>query len=454
MDNTKDADSVTGDTLPINLEKVQEEVRAQEAARMQQNEEAYRIKREAAENEEKQAREEILNMEISKLAEDPEIVEKIKGQNRERIDAMAKAREAYFESQSIKDSDELGSIFAAAAAVAASASQDENPQTPATDVQPDQSRVEDGGEKPDWQPAESSAEQPFQIYEGTSESQPLQPQADVSQEEPLPAEETADTVVPLKAEKKPKKPKKHRCRKFLLILILLALIFEVAVVGLRTFAPDSEWTKTASDVEKMVVDQAIDFGNAAKQFVIDNLEKLGFDMTSKETDIPDAEDVEPKLDLGSLVAQYNKNIKSISESPTLGYKSTGEYEIEGLDAMAVVEDIDMKEAVYACLISFNSKWVDYVNKGEDKSCLDLLKADGEAYRSALNFSKIGLIEEEFESLTLGEIRRVENEYYVFVREQISVTENGDTSLSSYSWLYHLEDIAGEKKIVDYTAFNY
>lgn len=449
MDNTKDADLVTGDTLPINLEKVQEEVRAQEAARMQQNEEAYQIQRETIEKKENELREAILNAEISKLAEEPESIERIKGQNRERIDAMAKAREAYFESQAIKMDDEDDVLFTAKPAFSFVADQGETVQNTVINAQSSQIQENSTEEQPAQNQTEISEGQPSQIQENSPEVQADQPQTDRPDVEPLQDNEPADAFTPFKSEKK---PKKHRVWKFLLILILILVILEAAVISLRAFAPDNEWTHTASEIEKTVIDQAVEWGTATKQFVIVNLEKLGLDLTSQEADSSDAADAEPKFDLGALVAQYNKNIKSVTESPTLGYESTGEYEIEGLDAMGIAEDIDTKEAVYGCLISFNSKWVDYVNKGEDKSCLDLLKADGEAYRSALNFSKVGEIEEVFEALTLGEIRYTENEYYVFVREQISVTEAGDTSLSSYSWLYRLEDIAGEKKIVDYTAF--
>ncbi|NCB42599.1 MAG: hypothetical protein EOM59_08260 [Clostridia bacterium] len=429
MDNTKDADFVTGDTLPINLEKVQAEVRAQEAARLQQNEAAYRIQREIIERAEQEAREAVLRAEITKQINEPEAVERIKSQNRERIDAMAKAREAYFQSEGVDISAMPDANFPTQAEA----------QTVPTAVEPIEAQTV------------PAAVEPIEAQTAPAAVEPAVAAAEenlLANEEFLPVAETVKD----KKTKKEKKIKGHKGLRFVLILVLIPLLLETAVVGLRTFAPDSPWTQTASDVEGRVIDQVLEWGNTAKQFVIEQLEKVGLKISSNTTDEDLLPVSEPEFDLGALVSKYNKNIKSITESPTLGYESTGEYKIEGLADMGVVEDITLKEAVYACLISFNSKWVDYVNEGEDKSCLDLLKADGEAYRSALNFSKIGKIKEEFESLMLGEIRYIGFEYYVFVREHIAVTEEGKTSLSAYSWLYRLEDVAGELKIVDYTAF--
>jgi hypothetical protein len=161
---------------------------------------------------------------------------------------------------------------------------------------------------------------------------------------------------------------------------------------------------------------------------------------------------EPVFDLGEVVSVYNKNIRSVTESPKLGFDSTKTYEIEGLGEMGTLADIETKEAVYGCLISYNSKWIDYVNTGEDRSCLDLLKTEGEAYRSAVNFSKVGKIRETFDSLVLGEIRSDGDQYFAFVREQITVEEGGESTKRSYSWIYRLEDVAGDIKIVDYAPF--
>lgn len=428
IDNTKDADFVSADTLPINLEKVQEEVRAQEAARMQYNEEAYRIQREIIEKAEQEAREAILSAEMRKTPELPiaqvEIVQKIRSQNRERIDAMSKAREIYFQSDGIDDVD--------------------LPSAAATLVHPVQTVSADN--MPVFEPLKNEPEGVL------FEAQPSQTQENPDTEALFESEAFLPLMEATEKKKIKKQKKMHWFLKFLLILILIPLILETAVVGLRTFAPDYAFTETASNMEQNVIAQVLEWGNTAKQFVIDQLERMGLNVKTGEAENLDLPDTEPKLDLGSLVSQYNINIKSITESPSLGYESTGEYEVEGLDKMMNVEDLELKKAVYACLISYNSKWVDYVNTGEDKSCLDLLKADGAAYRSALNFSKIGKIKEEFESLMLGEIRHSGSEYYVFVREHIAVTEEGKTSLSAYSWLYRLEDVAGDMKILDYTAF--
>ena len=104
IDNTKDADFVTGDTLPINLEKIQAEVRAQEEARLRQNQEAFHAQQEALTKQDQLDREAVLRAQMDKQATGvvglpivgaPEVQ---KSANHGRLEAMAKAREDYFRS--------------------------------------------------------------------------------------------------------------------------------------------------------------------------------------------------------------------------------------------------------------------------------------------------------------------------------------------------------------------
>ena len=80
-----------------------------------------------------------------------------------------------------------------------------------------------------------------------------------------------------------------------------------------------------------------------------------------------------------------------------------------------------------------------------------LKTDGAAYRSAANFAKIGRSAKLSNRWCWGD-RANGEQYFTFVREQITVEEEGEVTKRSYSWIYRLEDVAGDIKIVDYTSF--
>jgi len=422
IENTKDADFVTGDTLPINLEKIQAEVRAQEEARLRQNQnqEAIRAQQEASNRQDQLEREAVLRAQMEKQAaaavemKAAETEQIHKSANRERLEAMAKAREDYFRSIGIEpeaaESAEVKSEEIAADVTEKTESMAEPPET----EQAEQEVQSDDAEKP--------LEELF-----------------------APLDEV------LNQEKKAKK-KKHGFLKFLAVLLLLAGLAEVSVIGLRQFLPDHEITKTTTQIEQTVITEVTTRSLQFRDYVKSVLKGFGIELGTSEAPEDPLPEEEPVFNLGALVTVFNKNIKSVTESPKLGFDSTKVYEIEGLGDMETISDIETKEAVYSCLISFNSKWIDYVNDGEDKSCLELLKADGAAYRSTVNFPKVGQINETFDSLVLGEIRYNEEQYFTFVREQITIVEDETSTKRSYSWIYRLEDVAGDLKIVDYTSF--
>jgi hypothetical protein len=458
IDNTKDAASVTGDTLPLNLEKIQEEVRAQEAARLKQNEEAYRVQQDIQHRAEEEARSiafkkelERLSSEEEKILNPPEAIPQpslsLQPAGEDRLEAMAKAREEYFHSISGLFADESPT---AVSSPAPGESEEKTEAAAGVDITEEKTEGTSDVEFTSV-PASTPIQEPPTVHAPRPEDKRTKASLETtSLEKPI-----DELFAPIEEEiktngKKEKGRKRHGFIKFLLALVLIIALAEAAVVGMRMLIPQSEITIQATQIEQRVINTTLDVAQTVKIFVIDTLEELGVIKPGEEQDETPLE--EPAFDLRKIVAAYNKNIQSITESPTLVYESSATYEVDGLGDMEVLADDDIKEALYACLISFNSKWVDYVNGGEDDSCLELLKADGAAYRSALNFSKIGQIQEEFQSLMLGQVRTSENAYYVFARELISVTEGGKTTSKAYSWVYQLEDVAGEMKIVDYTPF--
>ncbi len=53
---------------------------------------------------------------------------------------------------------------------------------------------------------------------------------------------------------------------------------------------------------------------------------------------------------------------------------------------------------------------------------------------------------------LEQIRQGANGFYVWVHEEIQITENGTTTEKQYNWIYYLEPVDGQMKIVNYYHF--
>ena len=92
-----------------------------------------------------------------------------------------------------------------------------------------------------------------------------------------------------------------------------------------------------------------------------------------------------------------------------------------------------------------------MNSG-NKSVLNLLKKDSEAYRKTANYSKIGKIKETFKLLEIGEIRQGSTGFCVWVHEEMQITENGTITDKKYNWVYYLEPVDGKMQIVNYFKF--
>ena len=271
------------------------------------------------------------------------------------------------------------------------------------------------------------------------------------------AERSMEELFAIPADEPEERPVKSRKRggifKFLLILILLVLLAEAAVIGLRHYLPEHETTKSATRIEQTIIINAKAGVARAKELVDGLLAKIGWfgEESDPEEDPYGVEDDD--FDFAAVVRINNDNIESITISPKLHYDASKTYKPEGLGDAAVVEDGGTRADIYGCIIAYNSTWVDYVNTGEDDTCFLYLLKDGPAYNAAASYTKAGEVNQRFEMLALGEVRTDGDFYYAFAREQIEVEESGKTSKHAYAWVYRLQDVAGEIKIVDYTPIS-
>ncbi|NMA93153.1 MAG: hypothetical protein GX975_00670 [Clostridiales bacterium] len=241
----------------------------------------------------------------------------------------------------------------------------------------------------------------------------------------------------------------HTFLSFLIAVILVIALAEGVTIGLRYFAPESQASIVMTDAEQKIVKFfSKGFDSIKGIFVKNDSEKPQEPEPESESKGP----AETSFDLSSIVEKYNKNIEKVVEDLGIGYDSQKNYEVEGLAGSALLDNNEEKEKVFATLIAYNSSWIDYVHSN-GRECLDYLKADGSAYRSAVNFDKVGLIEEKFEKLSIGEIRVNGDFYYVFAAEKISVTSEGVTTKSDESLIYQLVKVGDTLKIKDYYTIN-
>jgi hypothetical protein len=158
------------------------------------------------------------------------------------------------------------------------------------------------------------------------------------------------------------------------------------------------------------------------------------------------------VDLQALLSEYNRNIKSVSvDLEKLALTENTECGIETLADSEKIEDPALMTEAYKTMILYNSSWIDYVNKG-DETTLSYMKADGAAYRGAVNFDRESVGTETFGEMVLGEVRKAGDELYVFVRENITVSKDNKNRNASYDWVYILEKVGEEYKVVDCKAF--
>jgi hypothetical protein len=107
--------------------------------------------------------------------------------------------------------------------------------------------------------------------------------------------------------------------------------------------------------------------------------------------------------------------------------------------------------IVATLIAFDSQWIDYVN-GESDEVIQLLKKDSGAYQKVTTFSKVGKVSQTFVLLEIGEIRQGKEGYYAWTYEEIKEVVDNKTYNKKYHWIYYLEPIDGEMKIVNYYKY--
>ena len=386
---------------------------------------------------------------------------------RRTMTEMEKAREEYFkmldqEMGGVKVKVEVNAPYGQTGKVVADV--DIKPATVAEETKPAETVPEPKEETPKTEPV--------QVEEPKKE----EPVVEAPKEEPV--KETEEIVWPLDPSRYEDDDEKGGffsvVGKILLAVIALVSALEIAALAILYFAPDSSMADTVYQIQTKVLDFVDSFKDGeADDPVTDDQQgdvsgTTGEEGQSGETDQTGQNDTQadtaPMADKAALIQTQmdrNKNIKSVTANNALVYKNGVDYGISDLNnSKPITNNIWYTDAngvpvyydqeVVGTLIAFNSQWIDYVNDG-NKAVLDLTKEGSDAYNNAVGFSKAGKVKEEFVSVEIGEIRQGEQGFYLWVAEEIKLVENGVTSTANYQWVYCMEPVGQEMKLVDYIS---
>ncbi len=272
--------------------------------------------------------------------------------------------------------------------------------------------------------------------------------------------------------------KGHHAGRIILIIIAIILIAEIAILGIRYFAPNSAISDSINKVQTQVIgtvtgwlsgednaDKNIDTEKTPEAIDKDNESDARNNETEDSPEVIAKPDPKPAADKNALITSQmgnNKNIAAVRSNEALAYQQGKDYGLSDINNSKPIENniwqtpegsetIYYDQSIVGTIIAFDSQWIDYVNI-RNKSVFDLLKKDSKAYQRAEGFSKVGKVKETFKLLEIGEIRKGSNGFYVWVYEEMQITEAGKIRDINYNWIYYLEPVEGEMKIVNYFNF--
>lgn len=245
-------------------------------------------------------------------------------------------------------------------------------------------------------------------------------------------------------------------KKFILILLIILIILECAFLGFKYFMPENPYVKSVNDKVTQVVltiENWFEKEEPAKEEPgIEKPDSEKPDLEKPDAQKPAVEKPEvqkPVVQEPENTYPENKNIKNISLNTSLIYVSGRDYgNVDINKSLPVTENTD---DVIGAIVSYDSKWIDYVNNG-DRSVIDITAPDGQARKNTVSFTKVGKIKETFNSLEIGEVRKGVKGYYIWVREEIGITENGTSTEKVYNWIYQVAPIENQMKIVNYFSY--
>ncbi len=216
----------------------------------------------------------------------------------------------------------------------------------------------------------------------------------------------------------------------------ICLVAEIAVAGIVHFMPNSE---AAEFLEDKIGPLVIRFGDEPIEEKEEEIE---------EPVIPEGTPLAVE-ELVEHAKNFNDNIKELKADSTMGFLPTIEYKESKIAKSSPLENniwyrdlngnaVYVDKCVVDTLVKYNSQWIDYANKGDEK-VFELLKKDAPLYKSCKSLKNPGKLDKTFDELKVGQVRATEGGYLVWAHEVISGNNNGKSESATYDCVYFLSD---------------
>lgn len=249
-------------------------------------------------------------------------------------------------------------------------------------------------------------------------------------------------------EEKKEEKKRHfsPLRIIILILLMTLLLAEAGFLGFKYYMPENPTV--------VLINEKITQGVMTVQSWFQTKEQApapddGDQPFVTEPAIENPENPDSPVEAPVDPYPENENIREISLNPSLSYVSGMDYGNADINkSLPVTENV---EEVIKTVVAYDSKWIDYVNS-EDKGVVALTAPGSQAEKNTLSFTNENNIRENFISLQIGEIRKGVKGYYVWVREEIELLENGGSTIKTYNWIYQMAPVENQMKIADYFSY--
>ncbi|MBN7773231.1 zinc ribbon domain-containing protein [Clostridium aminobutyricum] len=254
--------------------------------------------------------------------------------------------------------------------------------------------------------------------------------------------------------------KKSSPVKVILVILIVLLTAEIGILGIKYFLPESGAATFIN--EKLGI--AVNWVEVLKKpDDKQNSQKKTKQTTDEETKAVNAQaEAEKERNLNDVLEPlrvYNDNIKKISINKSLVFDESKDYGIDDLNNSVPIENnlwykdkegepVYFDSEIMKTIIRFDSLWIDYLDQ-KNKEVLTLTKEGSVAYNNAKTYTGVGKISEVFNSLELGEMNKGKTGYYIWAKEDIDVTEKGKVTNKVYTYIYYLEPVGQELKIVSY-----
>ncbi|QIB67855.1 zinc ribbon domain-containing protein [Aminipila butyrica] len=254
----------------------------------------------------------------------------------------------------------------------------------------------------------------------------------------------------------------------LLAIIIALLAFEITVLGIKYFAPETKAATFINDRLGLAVNWVDKLGDDQKQGEkkkTDQQETADKEVAA-QTAKPSPVDTTPNQDKNALVEEAlndsgNINIQYVMADATLAYDKNRDYGNENINNSQPIENniwyekedgspVYYDKEIVKTLIQFDSAWINYVNQ-KDEAVFDFLKEGSSAYKDAKNSSLVGKVTETFDTLRIGEIRQGASGFYLWAYEEITITKAGKPKTRKYNYIYYLEPIEKQMKVVRSTS---